>query len=65
LLTSEQADKGGVIEASLAETPTGREEKSPLPELASVLVRFDHVARLIVNENDSIVRVSDEDLHKN
>jgi len=28
---------------------------SPLPEIARVLVRFDHVARLIVNVNHSVM----------
>jgi hypothetical protein len=37
----------------------------PLFELARLLVRFDHIARCIVNANHRIVRVSDEDLHKN
>jgi hypothetical protein len=34
-------------------------------EVANVLVRFDHVASVIVNANQRIVRVSEEDLHKN
>jgi hypothetical protein len=29
---------------------------SPLPEIARLLVRFDHVARVIVNANHSIMR---------
>ena len=33
---------------------------SPLPELARVLVRFDHVARIIVNANDGIMRAAVE-----
>jgi hypothetical protein len=28
---------------------------SPLPEIADVLVRFDHVASLIVNTNNSVM----------
>jgi len=34
-------------------------------EIARLLMRFDHIASFIVNANHRIVRVSDEDLHKN
>ena len=38
----------------------GRHEKenSPLPEIDLVLVRFNHVARFIVNANDGIMRAA-------
>jgi hypothetical protein len=39
--------------------------RTGLLELANVLVRFDHISRIIVNANHRIVRVLDEDLHKN
>jgi hypothetical protein len=42
-----------------------RKSEPPLFEIALVFVRFDHDARCIVNANHRIVRVSDEDLHKN
>jgi hypothetical protein len=38
---------------------------SRLSEVARLLVRVGHVASIIVNTNHSIVRVSDEYLHKN
>jgi len=40
---------------SLPEKAAGWQPRSPLFEIALVLVRFDHVASVIVNANHSIV----------
>jgi hypothetical protein len=37
-----------------------REQNSPLFEIASVLVRFDHVVSVIINANHSIVHIRRE-----
>jgi len=39
----------------LREKAAGWQVRSPLFEIARVLVRFNHIARIIVNPNHSIV----------
>jgi hypothetical protein len=42
------------IGQSLPEKAAGRQVRSPLFEIALVLVRFDHIASFIVNANHGI-----------
>jgi len=46
------------VAAGSARNP--KRDPSPLFEIASVLVRFDHVASIIVNVNHSVMRVAVE-----
>ena len=56
LLASWSPDKSGNIERRFSKKcDLMRGKNSPLFELASVFVRVDHIARLIVNANHSVM----------